>query len=418
MSEQNASVQDGRSISRRISRRRKKSPETQIDPAVVREKESEVLRARSLIKLNDKSPDNEPSVPEGPSIAGRRYSEEVRKLLNEKRQQERTRAAKRQEYERGVAERARAKLLGKDSELIKDLPEAKKEPSEIEELPEAEPIPEKIEHEKSPDKAGTVILPRRGSTRLTSRSVILRAPGNADAKAAGSQRVDSAAKSEDKTQGTRLVFKLAGVLLLLFFVLLGVRWAAKGKAPTDLVTVEGQRELAGDTLATMHDLQKFLGGNAPETEEDSARLVDESKELVEGAPHAEAEHAAPPPAPKAAPQPTVAPKPKVSAPPAPSRPGRSAEPLPRTFTNKDPLLGAARDVFNQANVFYIKADPRVAEFEAIQKNIRLAAPLFERCLDECAKARKKGARGSEIDTLEQSAAMRLYDCNKRAVLRP
>ena len=402
MSELNASIQDGLSI----IRRRKKSSVTRFDPKTVRETESAELRTRALLKLNDKSTDSEPSVPEGPRIVGRGTSEELRKVLDAKRQQERTHMAKQQAYERDVAVRARAKVLGKHGALIEDLPEENIEPDEMEELPEAEPLPEKSTHEKTPDKDGTVLLPRNGANRLTSRSAILRAPGKEGSQAAESRRCDPAAKTVAGGRGTRFIFKFVGVLLLIFFALLGTRWATLGKAPTDLVTVEGQHDLVDDTLAALSDLQRYLGRNAPETEADSAPLMAESKPRVESVSYAKTESAAP--------KPTVS-KPPVM--PAPSRtPHRTASP-PRTFANQEPLLGTAQDTFSQANAFYSKADPRVAEFETIQKNLRLAAPLFERCLDDCSQARKKGARGTGIDALEQSATVRLYDCNKRVVLK-
>jgi hypothetical protein len=164
------------------------------------------------------------------------------------------------------------------------------------------------------------------------------------------------------------------------------------------------------------DLKKFLGGNAPETKEDTAKLLDESKEEVKASEKKAAEAASKPAPAKAVTPSPVQKKPAVTSSSRP--PERNAGPAPRYFAEKNPLLNAARAAFQQANVYHAKSDPRVADFDSVQKNIRIAIPLFERCLDECAKARQRGFKGAEVDVLEQAAAMRLYDCKKRETVNP
>ena len=452
MSEMNASVRKDTSIHRRSSQRRsRRQKESPISQEALNAKRDEELRAKVRIKLADQTHQQEPEAkhPQGPRIQGRATSsEELQNLLNEKKRQERNRQTQRFQYEQAVNEKARAKISARSSELLQEPPEtsggrdANEEPAELTELsvladPEdtADLEGEMVRKEaaSSSSQKDTAANPPRASQRLTNRSVILRVGKRDSERAAGSQRVASSADQElgvdARPRKTRFIFKIAGVLLLLFSVLLGVRWVAMGKPPSDLVTVEGQRELAHETQEAVSairtwaqgDLITLAGGQVPESEADSARLVEESKVFTEGAEKGTPTAAKAEPT-RVSPKRTVAdskpatPKPTRTAPSAYAQ-GRNADSLGLSSAQAYPWLAPARDAFAQANVYYAQCDPRNAAYDAIQKNIRLARPLLERCLDECDKARRKGHQGGELDSLEQNAAMRLYDCNKRATVK-
>ncbi len=445
MSELHASVRKDISVRGRSSRRSRRNTKTEINQEELNAKRDAELRAKVRIKLAEQPLQEKPEAkaPEGPRILGRASSEELQKILNDKKRQAQARQSQRQQYERGVTEKARAKIAGKEDELLQEPPETRGDQSAKEELPDpADSTEEYVPEEVVPARpqGETATLPRQDAQRLTGRSVILRAGKGDPESPAGSQRApigsDPDAEAAPGPKRTRLVFKLAGVLLLLFAGVLGYRWIAMGKAPTDLVTVEGQQEFAGETKEAvsafrnwaLSDIKELAGGKAPETEEESARLVEESKVLAKGAEQqkslvAKAGPARVSPGPSSSPAPRAAVDPRLTAqkstrPPPPSyTQGRTGEGAGQTSSEAYPWLAPAREAFAQANVYYAQSDPRASAYDAIQKNIRLARPLFERCLDECDKARRKGNQGPEIDSLEQNAAMRLYDCNKRSTVK-
>ncbi|MBI3831268.1 MAG: hypothetical protein HY291_17245 [Planctomycetes bacterium] len=416
MSEQHASIRDGRTRSSRLTRRIGKGRGTRIEDPALKEERDRLFRAKMLLKVNEQKDVEKKSedAPAGPSIQGRGRSDELQKVLNEKRREEQTRSVQRQQQDRELAEKARIKLTQGEGDLFKDPPEAERFEPEDAGIPEVavaekpEPVEKKAE--------GTVVLPRRHSNRAR-RSVILKVDGSELVKASGSQRTEAEAAYPNAPKRTRFVFKVLGTLLALFIAIFCCRWVATGRPPSDLASVEGQRELANETEETVswasQDLKKLLGSNAPETKEDTVKLVEESKEQVLAG---EKKSSVAAPANRTV-TPVPAPK-KPAAPVAVRQPDRTSGPSARYFPEKNPLLNAARDAFQQANVYHAKSDPRVADFDSIQKNIRLAIPLFERCLDECAKARQRGFKGAEVDVLEQAAAMRLYDCRKRETVTP
>lgn len=454
MSELHASVRKDISIRGRSSRRRRRTAESGIDQAALDAKRDEELRAKVRIKLADQTLPDKPAakLPEGPRIQGRASSEELQKLLNEKKRQARARLAQKLQYERAVDEKARAKLSGRSSELPQEPPQTGSNQTAEADLADladpadaadAEDLTGRLVQEEAGHgtlQEDSALLSRKASQRVTNRSVIVRVGEHEAGGVSGSRRASGRAEQEIGAQAgpkkTRLVFKLAGVLLLLFGVLLCVRWIARGKAPTDLVTVEGQQELASETLEavsalrtwSMSELKELAGGQAPETEADTARLVEESKVLTETAekhaqqapkyaPYKFTSSTADPSRTHASANTRPAGRNSSSSPSRASAAGRSSEPPLFKSASRDPRLDTVREAFAQANVYYALSDPRTASYEAVQKNIRLAMPLLERCLDECDKARKQGIRAAELDVLEQSASMRLYDCHKRTVLK-
>lgn len=434
MSEQHTRIRGESAPGRRGTRRRSRR-DTTVDSEAMREKLDQEFRARIQKRLKEGAgQDEDERAAAGPTVAGRVRTQDLQKQLDEIKQEARPRVTADEGSGKAAAEETRAKLSS--GEMLDDLPVA--EEVEPESAASAEPAP------KSPalpaaegeipeteidgprplptHAGGTIVLPKSTSSRGR-RSQILRVDGTS----AGSQRTEAPA---DAPRPTRLVFKFAGVLLLIFMVLMAYRWVALGRAPSDLVTAEGQAELANEVRAwTNPDLKKQLGGDAPETEADTVRLVEESQAhaaKTDAKSEAKSEDAAevvasPWDSPKgSAPRPAKPKGPGESYTLAPQKRtgGRSAEPLTRTFSEKHPGLAAARDAFAQANTYYAQSDPRSASFETVQKNIRLAIPCLERCLDECDKARKQGIKAAELDVLEQSAAMRLYDCRKRSTVQP
>ncbi|MCK6471075.1 MAG: hypothetical protein L6R28_04950 [Planctomycetes bacterium] len=225
------------------------------------------------------------------------------------------------------------------------------------------------------------------------------------AGASPSQRERKKYKPQAKT---RWYFKLLGLLLVALAGWIAYRTFVQGKK-FDLNSEKGQQELLGDlqkdaTAAgkvvvekakvlgdwAMEDLGKMIKGKPPETDEEAAALVKESKE----------EMAANQKAAEATKQAVAAKTDSASA--APAKPAGA--------------YGQAQAEYSEGAKYYAMTNPLKDSSSDIQKNIRLAAPHFSKCLDLCEKARGEGNGGPGLDDLEQKAAKRLYDCNKRMEL--
>lgn len=242
--------------------------------------------------------------------------------------------------------------------------------------------------------------------------------------------------------------KLVAFFLLVFLGYLGFLWGTTGHVPA-LHTAEGRDELVRDvqedwatltafSKVSARDLDKYLEGKPPETKEQIAALVDESKEdLAADVDHAtdqnlaageEHKPAATPKADatnvdvyslrKAPTDKKVSPYGNSSSNTTASRPAapRSGSGSNRGVKVADPRLATARDIYQKAIALYVQADPRSADSATVQKYLKQAKPLFEQVLDECDKAAAKGVGNGELDRLQRDAAMRLYDCNKRTTL--
>ncbi len=246
------------------------------------------------------------------------------------------------------------------------------------------------------------------------------------------EEAEETGPQESKPPRTRWVFKLLGLVLLLFLIWLGYRWIVNKKNPLDLFTIKGQSELLDDLDSSMNELsksvndglsdagkwglgelEKMISGKPPETKEEIAALVDESKQEIENEQCRRQEQQVQTPQTQTQPQ-------------APSNahkksPREKTQPQATTgsHSKKQPsnaAIASAQKLYDQAIAHYIKADPRVCNITQAQEYIKNAKPLFERCLDECASLRSRGVRSYSLDLLEQSTAMRLYDCNKRLVM--
>lgn len=242
--------------------------------------------------------------------------------------------------------------------------------------------------------------------------------------------------------------KLVAFFLLVFLGYLGFLWATTGHVPA-LHTAEGRDELVRDvkedwatltafSKVSARDLDKYLEGKPPETKEQIAALVDESKEdLAADVDHATDQNlaAGEEHKPAATPKPDatnvdvyslrkaptdkkVSPYGNSSSNTTASRPAapRSGSGSNRGVKVADPRLATARDIYQKAIALYVQADPRSADSATVQKYLKQAKPLFEQVLDECDKAAAKGVGNGELDRLQRDAAMRLYDCNKRTTL--
>lgn len=226
--------------------------------------------------------------------------------------------------------------------------------------------------------------------------------------ASASQRERKKYKPKAKT---RWYFKLLGLLLFVLAGWIAYRTFVQGKK-LDLNSEKGQQELLGDLQKdaaeagkvvaekakvlgdwAMEDLGKMIKGKPPETDEEAAQLVKESKE--EMAAYQKAAEAA---------KQAVAAKTETAntAPAAPAKPAGA--------------YGQAQSEYSEGAKYYARTNPLKDSSSDIQKNIRLAAPHFSKCLDLCEKARGEGNGGPGLDDLEQKAAKRLYDCNKRMEL--
>jgi hypothetical protein len=226
---------------------------------------------------------------------------------------------------------------------------------------------------------------------------------------------------------TRFLFKFLGLLLVALAGWLVWYSLREGKLP-DLTNEAQQKKMlaqaqqdldkaekkATDVSKTvvswaeqsLDALRTRIKGKPPETKEEISDLVNESKREVaqndggfgggsgtarrgkDAADKGGVEKGGPPAAP--------------GAPPAPKSKGQQ-------------LLDEAREQYKQASAVYALADPAASQ-KVVQDSVHKAAPLFSKCLDLLEAARTNGATGGDIDTLEQAAAKRLYDCRKRMEL--
>ena len=229
-----------------------------------------------------------------------------------------------------------------------------------------------------------------------------RVPHEYTTKEPESRRTDAEKAARGPIRRTRFLFKFIGFLL--FIAVVWWAWTSYRKGGmVDITDPNQQRQLidqaktdvsdAADATRkasvvaidwarqSLGDLEKFIKGKPPKTQEEIKELVDESKRDV-------AKEQAKPAAPASA-SPTPAP------------------PSP---------LAAAQAEFRAGQEAYVMTDPMASQ-EQVQKYIRIAAPHFEKCLALCDALRSKGINGDEIGRLEQAAARRLYDCHKRMELK-
>lgn len=214
---------------------------------------------------------------------------------------------------------------------------------------------------------------------------------------------------------TGLLFKLIGLVLVAFAGWLGYRWITTGKAPdlSDQGLGEVTKDLTGDvnkaadaakplaekSLAAINgllaDLKEKIKGKPPETKEEIAALVKEDQEALT--------------------QEDVARPWKPSGKAPPKAAGESAS-ASKSAPKASGALAEAQAAYAAGAKLYVKTNPMSASQSEVQKYIREAAPHFQKCMDLCEKARGEGQRGETVDALEQMAAKRLYDCNKRMEL--
>ena len=222
---------------------------------------------------------------------------------------------------------------------------------------------------------------------------------------------------------TRFLFKFLGLVLIGLAAWIGWYSMRQGKLP-DLTNEEQQKKMLAQATQdfdkaekkatdvskkvvswaeqSLDDLRTRIKGKPPETKEEISDLVNESKrEVAQNPPGFGGPSAGGGNGPDSGPQkagPPVAP----AAPAAPKSKGQQ-------------LVDDAKEQYRQAAAVYALADPMSSQ-KIVQDSVHKAAPLFSRCLDLLEQARTNGATGSDLDTLEQSAAKRLYDCRKRMEL--
>jgi len=163
--------------------------------------------------------------------------------------------------------------------------------------------------------------------------------------------------------------------------------------------LEASRKAMDWAAASLADLRARIHGKPPESREEVSALVAEAPEAEHGQRPRQAP--ASPPGEKGPLTPTLppsAPSAKVQAP---------AEAGP---------LAEARAAYRLGQEAYAMTDPS-APAEQIQKYLALARPHFERCMSLLDQARAKGAAEGELESLEQRAVKRLYDIQKRTVLK-
>lgn len=404
-----------------------------------------------------------PEASAAPRIQGRKISDEMRKALEEERALQVKRGPEKPAVrpatdrknpldhsvkvpeihalpEPEVAEDAEVAEVAEEEKEAEEIAEPEEaveaeEPAEAE-AAEPEEAAEEVAVEEKPKEAAAPAVTKaepkklaqsaRTSARTTTETGTKKETGDSKsaAPAAGPEEAPAPPK-------TRLVFKIAGILILILIAWIGVRWIAYGKSPLGLASIEGQEEFAADTGEAMvgvgawvvNGVASLFGGSDSGNGNGELRTTDLSK----GPETASGERNKPGPVSSAskAPSRTVAPvrpaqKPAPATKPSTSRNSgsstRYAGPAVQVITERLPGLAAARDAHAQADAVYKQADPTKYDYKTVQKSLRLAMPHFERCIDECAKARKQGIKGKELDVLEQSASMHLYDCQKRCAL--
>lgn len=247
--------------------------------------------------------------------------------------------------------------------------------------------------------------PKPAKTGASARAAVSeeRQAGGAPA----SQRERKTYKPKAKT---RWYFKLFGLLLIALAGWVVYRTFVL-KKPVDVLTQKGRDDFVKETADVvkeggkaiaekaellgnwaMEDLSKMIKGKPPETDEEAAALVKESKQEM-----AEYQKAA-----QAAKEAVASAKTEKAVSAVPAKPAGA--------------YGQAQAEYGEGAKYYAMTNPLKDSSADIQKNIRLAAPHFSKCLDLCEKARGEGVGGPGLDALEQKAAKRLYDCNKRMEL--
>jgi len=224
---------------------------------------------------------------------------------------------------------------------------------------------------------------------------------------------------------TRFLFKLLGLALVGLAAWIAWYSMRQGKLP-DLTSEEQQKKMLAQAQQdydkaekkatdvskkvvswaeqSLDELRTHIKGKPPETKEEISDLVNESKrEVAQNPPGFGGPSAAGGGGNGTASGPQKGGPP--AAPPAPTAPKSKGQ----------QLVDDAKEQYRQAAAVYALADPMSSQ-KIVQDSVHKAAPMFSRCLDLLEQARTNGATGSDIDTLEQSAAKRLYDCRKRMEL--
>ncbi|HYG77206.1 MAG TPA: hypothetical protein VEK08_19535 [Planctomycetota bacterium] len=210
-------------------------------------------------------------------------------------------------------------------------------------------------------------------------------------------------------------FRLLGLLLVLFAGWLGWYSYRQGQLPdltneaqqkkmleqakADLQkaeekTSEASRKFVSWAQVNLEELKTRIKGKPPESKEEISTLVNESKKEV-----GSAEKNGEPTLRGAGDKDSGAKKPEAAKP----------------ASKADTLIAEARSHYRTGLGAYAQTDPSASQ-QVIQAKLREAEPHFVKCLDLLEQARAQGAGGAELDSLEQAAAKRLYDCRKRMEL--
>jgi len=169
------------------------------------------------------------------------------------------------------------------------------------------------------------------------------------------------------------------------------------QAKEDLVVAEEKATEASKQFVSwaklnIEDLKKRIKGNPPESKEEVSDLVNESKREV-SVKDREA---------------SLGGTDKGGA-------GAKTAQTGAAGTKAESLMKLARESYRTGLGAYAQTDPSSPQ-QQIQSKLREAEPYFIKCLDLLEQARREGAGGAELDSLEQAAAKRLYDCRKRMEL--
>lgn len=215
---------------------------------------------------------------------------------------------------------------------------------------------------------------------------------------------------------TRFVFKFAALIIILLIAYLAWFFVRTGRKPEDIAQLLDETK-RGELIDQMADdyrkavnagddarkwaerefkdwdraLTERLKSPPPKTKEESSALVKETKQKLE--------------------QPPVPPTP-VDTGKATGPAEKKVEP-PATRTN--PALAKALEEYEIGMRSYAMTDPAAPQAQ-VQRYLRLAAGHFEACLYWLDQARAQKVAENVIETYEQPATKRLYDCRKRMEL--
>jgi len=172
------------------------------------------------------------------------------------------------------------------------------------------------------------------------------------------------------------------------------------QAKEDIAKAESQATEASQKFVSwaqrgIDDLRTRIKGKPPESKEEVSLLVDESKKEV-----AEVEKGSGKLQPGGVESAPIAVKKSES---------------DKALSKGEQLISEARAHYRVGLAAYADTDPSAAQ-KLIQTRLREAEPHFVKSLDLLEQARIQGAGGANLDSLEQSAAKRLYDCRKRMEL--